>query len=190
MAPATPPLINPSLQTNGGDDGAAGVLASATSAGKKQGSGAPRGPKVSNNFKSVPARRNPARGAKFNGGVAESEAAGGSPRKKPQDQSPRKKLRGAETFLRSTARRPSEAGKRPSSSTNPTGSSATSEAIRTIGLASPAPSAARRPSKAGTRRPSSPEVIRMIGPASPTASTARPKAIRTIRPASPAASAA
>ena len=34
MAPATPPLINPSLRTNGGDDGAAGALASATSAEK------------------------------------------------------------------------------------------------------------------------------------------------------------
>ncbi len=30
MAPTTPPFINPSLRTNGGDDGAAGALASAT----------------------------------------------------------------------------------------------------------------------------------------------------------------
>ncbi len=95
MAPATPSLINPSLRTNGGDDGAAGALASATSAEKNQGSRAPRGPKVSNNF--VPTRRN--RGAKIDGGVAEAEAAGGSPRKKPRGPSPRKKLRGEETFL-------------------------------------------------------------------------------------------
>ena len=99
MAPTTPSLINPSLRTNGGDDGAAGALASATSAEKKQGSRAPRGPKVSNNFGSVPTRRNPARGAKIDGGVAEAEAAGGSPRKKPRGPSPRKKLRGEETFL-------------------------------------------------------------------------------------------
>ena len=99
MAPTAPPLINPSLRTNGGDDGAAGALASATSAEKKEGSRAPRGPKVSNNFDPVPARRNPARGAKFEGGVAESEAAGGTPRKKPHGQSPRKKPRGEGTFL-------------------------------------------------------------------------------------------
>ena len=99
MAPTTPPFINPSLRTNGGDDGAAGALASATSAEKKQGSRAPRGPKVSNNFDPVPARRNPARGAKSDGGVAESEAAGGTPRKKPQNLSPRKKPRGEEVFL-------------------------------------------------------------------------------------------
>jgi hypothetical protein len=99
MAPTTPPFINPSLRTNGGDDGAAGALASATSAEKKQGNRAPRGPKVSNNFEVAPTRRNPARGAKIDGGVAEAEAAGGSPRKKPRGPSPRKKLRGEETFL-------------------------------------------------------------------------------------------
>ena len=99
MAPTTPPLINPSLRTNGGDDGAAGALASATSAEKKQGSRAPRGPKVSNNFGSVQARRNPARGAKIDGGVAEAEAAGGSPRKKPHGPLPWKKPCGEETFL-------------------------------------------------------------------------------------------
>ena len=99
MAPVTPPLINPSLQSNGGDDGAAGTLASATSAEKKQGSRAPWGPKVSNNFDSVPACRNPARGAKLDGLVAESEAAGGSLRKKPPDHSPQKKPRGEEIFL-------------------------------------------------------------------------------------------
>jgi len=51
------------------------------------------------NFESFPARRNPARGAKLDGGVAEAEAAGGSPRKKHHGQSPRKKPRGKETFL-------------------------------------------------------------------------------------------
>jgi hypothetical protein len=99
MAPTTPSLINPSLRTNGGDDGAAGALASATSAEKNQGSRAPRWPKVSNNFGSVPTRRNPARGAKIDGSVAEAEVAGGSPRKKPHGPSPRKKPRGEETFL-------------------------------------------------------------------------------------------
>jgi hypothetical protein len=99
MAPTTPPFINPSLRTNGGDDGAAGALASATSAERKQGSRAPRGPKVSNNFGAAPTRRNPARGVKIDGGVAEAEVAGGSPRKKPHGPSPRKKPRGEETFL-------------------------------------------------------------------------------------------
>ena len=99
MAPTTLSLINPSLRTHGGDDGAAGALASATSAEKNQGSRATRGPKVSNNFGSAPTRRNPARGAKINGGVAEAEAAGRSPRKKPRGPSPRKKFRGKETFL-------------------------------------------------------------------------------------------
>jgi len=66
---------------------------------EKQGSRAPRGPKVSNNFGSFPARRNPARGAKIDGGVAEAEATGGSPRKKPHGPSPQKKLHGEETFL-------------------------------------------------------------------------------------------
>jgi len=97
MAPTTPPFINPSLPTDGGDDGAAGALASATSAEKKQGSRALRGAKVSNNFGSVPTRRNPAREAKIDGGVAEAEAAGGSPRKKPRSPSPRKKPRGEES---------------------------------------------------------------------------------------------
>ena len=99
MAPTTPPLINPSLRTNGGDDGAAGALASATSAEKKQGSRAPRGPKVLNNFGSFPARRNPARVVRINGGVAEAEVAGGSPRKKHHGSSPRMKPHGKETFL-------------------------------------------------------------------------------------------
>ncbi len=54
---------------------------------------------MSNNFGSVQARRNPARGAKIDGGVAEAEAAGRSPRKKPHSPSPPKKPRGKETFL-------------------------------------------------------------------------------------------
>ncbi len=54
---------------------------------------------MSNNFGSVQARRNPAHGAKIDNGVAEAEAAGGSPRKKPHGPSPPKKLRGKETFL-------------------------------------------------------------------------------------------
>ncbi len=99
MAPTTPPFINPSLRMNGGDDGAAGALARATSAEEKQGRRAPRGPKVSNNFGSIPTRRNPARGAKIDGGVAEAEVAGGSLRKKRLGQSPRKKPRGETTFL-------------------------------------------------------------------------------------------
>jgi hypothetical protein len=74
-------------------------LASATSAEKKQGSRAPRGPKVSNNFGSAPACRNPARVAKIDGGVAEAEAAGGSPRKQPHGLLPQKKPHGEETFL-------------------------------------------------------------------------------------------
>ncbi len=44
--------------------------------------------------------------------MAESEAAGGSPRKKPQDQSPRKKPRGAETFLRRLDRTKAEQGRK------------------------------------------------------------------------------
>jgi len=51
---------------------------------------------VSNNF---PARRNPARGARIDGGVAEAEVAGGSPRKKPPGSSPRKKPCSEGTFL-------------------------------------------------------------------------------------------
>ena len=54
---------------------------------------------MSNNFGSLPARRNTARVARINGGVAEAEAAGGSPRKKPHGSSPRKKPSGEETFL-------------------------------------------------------------------------------------------
>jgi len=49
-----------------------------------------------NNF---PARRNPAPGARIDGGVAEAKAAGGSPRKKPPGLSPRKKPCSEGTFL-------------------------------------------------------------------------------------------
>ena len=52
-----------------------------------------------NNFGPVQACRNPARVAKLNGGMAEAEAAGGSPRKKPHVPLPRKKPHGKETFL-------------------------------------------------------------------------------------------
>jgi hypothetical protein len=89
MAPTTPPSINLSLRIlrmDLADGGAAGAVAVATSAGKKQGRKAPGGletPKVSNNF----GRRNPPRAAKFDGGVREPELAGGtpSPRKKARD---------------------------------------------------------------------------------------------------------
>ena len=65
---------------------------------------------MSNNFGSFPARRNPARVVRIDGGVVEMEAAGGSPRKKPHGLSPRKKPRGEETFL---LRLPSTAGRIP-----------------------------------------------------------------------------
>jgi hypothetical protein len=69
------------------EGGAAGAVAVATSAGKKQGRKAPSGletPRVSNNF----GRRSPPCAAKFNGGVREPELAGGipSPRKKARDE--------------------------------------------------------------------------------------------------------
>jgi hypothetical protein len=65
------------------EGGAAGAVAVATSAGKKQGRKAPGGlktPRVSNNF----GRRNPLHAAKFDGGVLKPEHAGGtlSPREK------------------------------------------------------------------------------------------------------------
>jgi hypothetical protein len=91
IAPTTPPSINLSiriLQMDTGDGGAAGAVAVATSAGRKQGKKAPGGlktPKVLNNF----GRRNPPRAAKSNGGVHEPELAGGTP-------SPHKKARGEE----------------------------------------------------------------------------------------------
>ncbi len=52
-----------------------------------------------NNFEAVLTCRKLARRAKIDGSMAEAEAAGGSPRKKPRSPSPRKKLRGKETFL-------------------------------------------------------------------------------------------
>ncbi len=68
------------------DGGAAGAVAVATSAGKKQGRKAPGGletPKVSNNF----GRQNPPHAAKFDGRVRKPELVGGTPRprKKAQD---------------------------------------------------------------------------------------------------------
>jgi hypothetical protein len=69
------------------DGGAAGAVAVATLAGKKQGRKAPGGPKtpkVLNNF----GRWNPPHAAKFDGGVCKPELAGGTPsfRKKARDE--------------------------------------------------------------------------------------------------------
>jgi hypothetical protein len=98
MAPTTPPIINPLLQIlwmDSGDGGAAGAVAVAMSAMKKQGKKAPGGLetlKVSNNFGPA-GRRNPPRAAKVDGGVREPEFAGRTP-------SPLKKARGKEaSFL-------------------------------------------------------------------------------------------
>jgi hypothetical protein len=98
MAPTTPPVINPLIQIlwmDLGDGGAAGAVAVATSARKKQGKKAPRGLetlKVSNNFGPA-VHHNPPRAAKVDGGVREPEFAGGTP-------SPHKKARGEEaSFL-------------------------------------------------------------------------------------------
>jgi hypothetical protein len=98
MAPTTPLVINPSLRIlrmDSGDGGAAGAVAVATLARKKQGKKAPGGLetlKVSNNFGPA-GRRNPPRAAKFDGGVREPEFAGGTP-------SPHKKAQGKEaSFL-------------------------------------------------------------------------------------------
>jgi hypothetical protein len=92
MAPTTPPGINPLLQIlwmESDDEGAAGAEAVATWAKKKQEKRAPGGHKtfrVSNNF--GPARSlNPSRTVKLDGGVRQSELAGGTP-------SPPKKARG------------------------------------------------------------------------------------------------
>jgi hypothetical protein len=98
MAPTTPPIINPSLQIlwmDSGDGGAAGAVAVATSARKKQGKRAPGGLKtlkVSNNFGPA-GHYNPPPAAKVDSGVREPEFAGGTP-------SPHKKARGKEaSFL-------------------------------------------------------------------------------------------
>ncbi len=82
--PRLPPIINPLLQIlqmESGDGGAAGAVAVATSAKKKQEKRAPGGHetfKVSNNFGSA-RRRNPPHAVKFDGGVCEPEHAGETP---------------------------------------------------------------------------------------------------------------
>jgi len=174
---------------------------------KKQGSRAPRGPKVSNNFESVPARRNPARGAKFDGGVAESEAAGGSLKKKLQDQSPGKKPQCAETFLRCLDRTKAEQGRKEAVELeephgDPQGNPDNRTGVpRRLGCttAKQGQKEAVKPQSDPDDRTSFPRRLdRTIGPASPAASAARrlsevgrrpssPKAIWTIGPASPAA---
>jgi hypothetical protein len=94
MAPVTPPGINPSLQIlwmESDDGGAAGAVSVATWAKKKQEKRAPGGHetfRVSNNFGPA-GRQNPSRAVKLDGGVRESELAGGTP-------SPPKKGRGKE----------------------------------------------------------------------------------------------
>jgi hypothetical protein len=91
MAPTTPPSIYTSiriLRMDTGDGSAAGAVAVATSAGRKQGKKAPGGletPKVLNNF----GRQNTPRAAKSDGGVHEPELAG-------RTRSPHKKARGEE----------------------------------------------------------------------------------------------
>ncbi len=94
MAPTTPPGINPSLQIlrmELDDGGAAGPVAVATWAKKKQEKRAPGGHetfRVSNNF--GPAGHwNPSQAVKLDGGVCESELAGGT-------LTPPKKARGKE----------------------------------------------------------------------------------------------
>ncbi len=96
--PRPPPGINPLLQIlrmESGDGGAAGAVAVATWAKKKQEKRAPGGHKtfrVSNNFGPA-GRRNPSHAVKLDGGVCESELTGGTP-------SPPKKGRGKEaSFL-------------------------------------------------------------------------------------------
>jgi hypothetical protein len=70
----------------------------ATAAGKKQQKKAPGSPKISNNFKPVGSRNLP-RLAKAGGGVSKPEAAGSTPKKRPQEGTPRKKPRGEGTFV-------------------------------------------------------------------------------------------
>jgi hypothetical protein len=84
MAPKTPPGINPSLQIlwiESGDGGAAGAVAVATWAKKKQEKRALGGHetfRISNKF--GPAGRwNPSRSVKLDGGVCKLELAGGTP---------------------------------------------------------------------------------------------------------------
>ncbi len=84
MAPTTPPVINPSLQTlwmDSGDRVAAGAVAVAMSARKKKGKKAPGGLKtlkVLNNF-GLAGCRNPPCAAKVDGRVRKPEFAGGTP---------------------------------------------------------------------------------------------------------------
>jgi hypothetical protein len=84
MAPTTPLFINPSLWMSVGDGGAAGAVAMATAAGKKQQKKALGSPQISNNFKPV-GRQNLLCVAKAGGGVSKLEAAGSTPRKWPQE---------------------------------------------------------------------------------------------------------
>ncbi len=94
IAPTTPPGINPFcqiLRMESDDRGAAGAVAVAMWAKKKQVKRAPGGHetfRVSNNFGPA-GRRNPSRAVKLDGGVRESELAGRTP-------SPPKKVQGKE----------------------------------------------------------------------------------------------
>jgi hypothetical protein len=110
MAPTTSLFINPSLLMSAGDGGAAGAVAMATASGKKQQKKALGSPKISNNFEPV-GRRNVPRLAKAGGGVSEPEAAGSTPKKWPQEGTPRKKARGKETFVFRVNRKKAKAAK-------------------------------------------------------------------------------
>ncbi len=79
MAPTTPLFINPSLWMSAVDGGAAGAVAMAMAAGKKQQKKAPGSPKIFNNFKPI-GRRNLPFLAKAGGGVSKPEAAGSRPK--------------------------------------------------------------------------------------------------------------
>jgi hypothetical protein len=84
MALMPPLFINPSFWMSAVDGGAAGVVAMATAAGKKQQKKAPGSPKISNNFKPV-SRQNLPCVAKAGSGVSKPEAVGSRPRKWPQE---------------------------------------------------------------------------------------------------------
>jgi hypothetical protein len=73
------------------DGGAAGVVAMAMAAGKKQQKKAPGSHKISNNFEPI-GRQNLPCIAKAGGGVSKPEAVGSTPRKRPQEGTPWKKL--------------------------------------------------------------------------------------------------
>jgi hypothetical protein len=99
MDPTTFLFINPSLWMSAVDGGAAGAVAMATLAGKKQQKKSPGSPQISNNIKLV-GRQNLSRLAKAGGVVSEPEAAGSTPRKRPQEGTPRKKAQGGKgTFF-------------------------------------------------------------------------------------------